>query len=213
VCSIYIYDADGKEVYKRNCLDRIMDVTFVKNGCVFSTLESENGNISTHLISVSFDSEQDNWTSEPSDIMCLNTFADSDGNIYVVGDTYCEIYDKKGNVISTYTYMSTLVDYDFSDDKLILLLNDENRHRMKTIMFENPSKTPYEEYFSNNVKQVRIYSGNAYIMSTDDINEYKFDGTKVSNIDIDDAYTDFLRIGNYVFLIGYNQINRADFKD
>jgi hypothetical protein len=50
-------------------------------------------------------------------------------------------------------------------------------------------------------------------MSTDDINEYKFDGTKVSNIDIDDAYTDFLRIGNYVFLIGYNQINRADFKD
>ena len=50
-------------------------------------------------------------------------------------------------------------------------------------------------------------------MSSDGIDEYKTDGTKISSASLDDAYNDFIRIDNYAFLIRYDRIERIDFKD
>ena len=116
-------------------------------------------------------------------------------------------------MVQTYTYQAELADYSYSDGNLALLLNDESRHKIKLVVFSDPEKSPYENYFQNNIKSVYASGSGIYIMSSDGIDEYKTDGTKISSASLDDAYNDFIRIDNYAFLIGYDRIERIDFKD
>ena len=214
-CKLYVFDPDGNNIYERDCLERIMDVNFKSDnsGCYMSTLESSDGDIKTSIICADFRSVDDQWQTEPADSLNLNIFSDSKDNIYMVCDTFCNIYNKSGALVQTYTYQAELADYSYSDGNLALLLNDESRHKIKLVVFSDPEKSPYENYFQNNIKSVYASGSGIYIMSSDGIDEYKTDGTKISSASLDDAYNDFIRIDNYAFLIGYDRIERIDFKD
>ena len=67
VCRLIVFDKSGKEIYSRNCVERVIDLAFNSsgNGCILSTSDALNGELITELISVSFDSKEDKWKSEP----------------------------------------------------------------------------------------------------------------------------------------------------
>ena len=49
-CRLSVFDAAGKLIYTRECVERLTDVSFVgstDNGCIFSTIGAENGEIVT----------------------------------------------------------------------------------------------------------------------------------------------------------------------
>lgn len=214
-CKLYIFDPDGNTIYERECLERIMDISFTSNndGCFISTLESSDGEIKTKIICANFNSVDDKWQTDYADSLNMNIFSDENDNIYMVGDTFCNIYNSEGSLVQTYTYQSDLMDYSYSNNCLALLLNDESRHKIKLVVFSSPTELPYESYFQNNIKSVYVSGNGIYVMSSVGIDEYKSDGTKISSVELDDAYNDFIRIDDYAFLVGYDQIDRIDFKD
>jgi hypothetical protein len=60
---------------------------------------------------------------------------------------------------------------------------------------------------------VRVYDGDAYVMSSGDVTSYDFSGTAVATVDLEGSYTAFIKQDAYLFLLGYNQIDRVDFKE
>ena len=49
-------------------------------------------------------------------------------------------------------------------------------------------------------------------MSRGNITSYDFSGTALATVNLDGAYTSFLKQDGYLFLLGYDQIDRVDFK-
>ena len=50
-------------------------------------------------------------------------------------------------------------------------------------------------------------------MSRGNITSYDFSGTALATVNLDGAYTSFLKQDGYLFLLGYDQIDRVDFKE
>jgi hypothetical protein len=49
-------------------------------------------------------------------------------------------------------------------------------------------------------------------MTTEGISEYDIDGKVTAEVKLEDMYSDFLKIDRHIFLLGYGQIDRIDFK-
>jgi len=58
-----------------------------------------------------------------------------------------------------------------------------------------------------------VTDGDAIVMSDDNITSYSFSGTAIATVALDGSYDSFLKQDGYVLLLGYNQIDRVDFKE
>ncbi|MFR4477010.1 MAG: hypothetical protein ACLT3Y_07255 [Ruminococcus callidus] len=58
-----------------------------------------------------------------------------------------------------------------------------------------------------------VFDGDAIVMSRGNITSYDFSGTALATVNLDGAYTSFLKQDGYLFLLGYDQIDRVDFKE
>ena len=53
----------------------------------------------------------------------------------------------------------------------------------------------------------------AYIMTSKNIMAYDFEGQLRSTVEISDACSSFRRSDNYIFLLGYDKIDRIDYNN
>jgi hypothetical protein len=65
--------------------------------------------------------------------------------------------------------------------------------------------------FDEPLKYVTISDGLAYVMTSTGICAYDFTGALRSTAEISDAYDEFRRSDDYIFLMGYNRIDRIDY--
>jgi hypothetical protein len=211
---VTVYDTEGKLIYTRNCVDKIFDFVFNEKGtgAVITFIKTSSGTLAYSMISVAFDSEINKWENKTKEAMPIETFEDTEGNIYAVTDKSCDIYSPEGGDIQSYAYNSKLVEYDFLGERLALLLSDEARRTMKVVVFSGASDPPLELEFGNNLKTVKLYEDGIFLMTTEGISEYDIDGKVTAEVKLEDMYSDFLKIDRHIFLLGYGQIDRIDFK-
>ncbi|MGN0613003.1 MAG: DUF5711 family protein, partial [Porcipelethomonas sp.] len=213
-CKLTVFDDSGEEVYSRNCVERVLDISFNAEGtgCILSTSDASEGEIVSRIISVSFDSKEDNWTSDPINTLCLKTYYDSSG-IFVIGSTRCAYYSDTGKPEMTYDYPSTLVDWDYCEEGAALLFEDETKRQSSFTTISSTSKTPNEKKFSNSgVKCIRFADRNVLVLSKDGINRYGFKGTEETNLTPENSYERFIVIDDYIFLMGYDRIDRIEYQ-
>ena len=58
---------------------------------------------------------------------------------------------------------------------------------------------------------VIVYDGLAYVMCKQEIRAYDFSGKLRSTATVSDSYSGFVRSDEYIFLKGYNKIDRIDY--
>ena len=152
--------------------------------------------------SVRFDEKDVQWESEPLSTMGLELSYSESGMLCVVGDTMCAYYDDSGNLSSSYTYMGDLVAYDVAYGSAAVILKDENQR-----------EAPSEVRISDTSKKVLLSQDDAYVMNADSITSYAFSGKSIATVKLDVSYRTFVKQDGYIFLMGYDQINRVDFKE
>ncbi len=215
VCKLTVFDEDGVEIYSRNCVERVIDMCFSSdgNGCILATTDAANGELVSKLVSVSFDSKNDKWTSEPFNTLCLKTYYDKNG-IFVIGETKCAYYNDKGKQEMSYDYPSTLVDWDYSNLGAALLFENEVKRRSYFTTINSEKKTPNEKSFpSSGVKCIRFKDKNVLVMNKENINKYGFDGSEETTIGSENSSEKFIIIDNYIFLLGYDRIDRIKYQE
>ncbi len=211
-CSLLIFDPSGKQIYSRDCVERIVDVSILEESCIFATVGAENGELVTQLQHIRFDENDAQWTTTPLPTLCMRVHALSDGGAFVIGDTKCAYYSSTGALLSSYDYTGALTDYAFENDNTAILLKNEERRQSTLLLFSDPGSAPLAVPFDSIQKSVTIDDDKAYLLGTDTINGYGFNGEKLSSIEMTDAYERILKNGKYFYLLGYDKINRIHVK-
>ena len=159
-----------------------------------------------------FYSKKDKWTSDALNTMCLKTYYDRNG-ILVLGDTKCAYYSNKGELLTSYDYPSSLIDWDYRDGKIAMLFENEIKRQNYFTTIDSEKREPNQNEFSNSSANcIRISGGQVLILSKEGIIKYDFNGGGEKNISSESAYEKFILIDNYIFLLGYDRIDRIEYK-
>lgn len=209
-CRLCIYDNSGKLMYTRECVDRLSDVSFYGNGCIFSTIGASEGELETNLQYITFDSDDLQWDTAPLPTLCMDIYALNDGGVFVIGDTKAAYYSSTGALLGSYDYNADLTDYTFSDEKGAVLLKNEQRRQSILLLFSDRSAAPVSISLDSIAKNVVIDGETVYLLDNGQIHSYAFSGEEMSSTPVEDAYDRILKQGRYFYLLGYDTINRME---
>lgn len=214
-CVINIYDNTGKRIYQRNCVERVTDVVFHAdgNGCCFTSMDADGGKIQSTTTSILFDQVDTQWTSLPLETFVVKSGIASDGKLCLIGNTACTYYSASGEVLGTYNYNGTLVQADWEDGRTALVIQDDQKRQTSLILLDQSTSNPKVVSVDDTASCVRVADGDAVVMTQGNITSYDFSGSPVATVELDGAYSSFLKQNGYVFLQGYHQIDRVDFKE
>ena len=212
VCTLTVYDEKGKELYTRNSVERIVDVSFHKKstGCCIVTLDAKEGQIVSKSASMSFTDENELWSSESLPTMCIAAHATADGGMFLFGDTECAYYSNEGVHESGYDYSLDLLEAAFSEDRAAMLFENEERRKTSLVLIGGSKAAPVEITIGNSIKHMNVKDDLVYLMTADSLKAYNYSGEIIAEKELSEAYRSFVMMGDYIFLVGYNKIDRIN---
>ncbi len=210
-----VYDRKGNFVYKRECVERIIDVSFTEDGkgCLLSFINANNGSLVNITEKIHFDKSEPLWISEPAETFCIDSFPLESGGAVLLGEEECAYYDNKGKIVNSMAYGGDFSGGAVEGSCSAVISNDEQRRKYALTLIADESSEPVVINSEEILKDVAIYDGCAYIMTSKNIMAYDFTGQLRSTVEISDAYTSFRRSDDYIFLLGYNKIDRIDYNN
>jgi len=211
-CQLTVYNNKGENIYQRNCVERINDISFTgdSEGCVLSYLGAENGTLVTSVQKIDFSDENELWTSPGINTFGLETYSANSG-AFVLGYSSCAYVDKNGEITSFYEYDGDLAGGDSKGGKSAVIINDDERRKYTMVLFDKEDETPITIEFDDPLEYVTVYDGLAYVMSKESLCAYDFSGNLRSTADVSDSCTQFRRSSDYIFLMSYNRVDRIDY--
>jgi len=214
-CSIVVYDNTGKRIYQRDCTERVIDIAFHDDdeGCYFTMIDAESGVIQSTVHSILFEQVDIQWTGLPLETLVVKSGVTSDNTLCIIGNSACAYYNNGGALLSSYTYTGTLVSASVENGKAALLIADDQQREISLILMNGSANDPTIVSVDTSASYLTVTDGDAIVMSDDNITSYSFSGTAIATVALDGSYDSFLKQDGYVLLLGYNQIDRVDFKE
>ena len=176
-------------------------------------LQVENGVMNSTITSVLFHQVDIQWTSMPLETMSVKSGFSSNDKLCVVGNTACAYYSSTGEMLGTYNYNGTLVSADLENGKAALIIQDDQKRNTSLVLLDQSVSSPKVISIDSSAELVRVFDGDAIVMSPGNITSYAFSGDAIATVKLEGAYTSFLKQDGYLFLLGYDQIDRVDFKE
>lgn len=212
-CEVFVYDSKGKSIYERKCMERVSDISFINEstGCVISYLKAENGSLTTSVQQIDFTESMEKWTSPGLDTAGLDVYGYNEG-AFVVGIDACGYINENGQISSYYRYDGELKGGASVNGKSAVIINNYDRRKYIMVLFTGNSSEPLIIDLGQETVDVIVYGGLAYVMCKEEIRAYDFDGVLRSTATISDSYSGFARSKEYIFLKGYNKIDRIDYE-
>lgn len=213
-CELTIYNEHGEEIYNRGCVDRIEDLCFTNNndGCIVATVDALGGQIVSKVVYLNFTNQDETWTTEPIETLCLDIEITEDNNIFLFGDTKCAYYDMQGNQLGGYSYKNDLISGYSDVGKCAIIFENEERRKTTMLLIGNYDATPIEIVVDNDIKKIYIEDNLIYILRNTALETYNFEGTLLATSEVSDVYKNFIKIGDEIFLISYDSINKIEYQ-
>ena len=208
-----VFDSTGKEIFYYKSYDgRITDVAFTLNGdgCIINMLDARGGQLISTPERFRFTEEKPVWTGAPLDTMTISTVPMYDGTIVAVGDTKCAYYDKLGVNTGCYEYKYDLIGYSCSNELTALLFSNEERRHTRLVLISDITAQP-TELDIDEASHVFVERSCAYILDDKSLTAYSASGEVIDRVELEAEYNNFHRLENYIYLLGYDEINRIDF--
>ncbi|MCR5717758.1 MAG: DUF5711 family protein [Oscillospiraceae bacterium] len=208
-CHLNVFDVSGKLLYSRECVERLADVSFCENGCIFATISASGGDLMTALTYITFDSNDVVWESSPIETLCYELYAMPDGSAYIIGDDMVAYYSSTGALAGSYDYNAEIVDFACGNERVAVILQNEQRRRSTLLLFSDHSAAPQTVSLDIAAKSVILDTETAYLLGAGQVRTYAFSGDLLGTLTVKDAYDRILKYGKYFYLLGYDKINRV----
>ncbi|MGN0665101.1 MAG: DUF5711 family protein [Huintestinicola sp.] len=210
-----IYDSSGECIFTYYSYDmRIINVTFTDSGkgCVLTALYAEGGQLKSRMIRFDFTDKEPKWTSEPVDTLALDVQLTSNGNIIMIGDTKTALFTSEGVLTETYTYKSPLVDFDSTGDvTAIMTSNSEKRSSEVIIMAGENVGSPVVTGTDHSASKLLTVGNRVHVLNDNGLVTYDITGQQIAYADLEDDYDDICMIDKYMYLLGYDSVNRINY--
>lgn len=212
-CMLTVFDMNGNAIYYRGSVDRIIEVCFnnESTGCRITVMDANIGQIVSRAYQVNFTSEDEKWTTNEFETLCVDLYTTSADGLFILGDTKCAYYDKNGTFLKGYSYKNTLISGGFMNDRAAMIFKNAKRRKTSLVLVNGMESAPIEKIIEGNLKYLVAESELAYVMTDNEIIAYDYDGNVVSKASISDIYHSFLKSGNTIFLIGNTRIDKINF--
>ncbi|MCM1314706.1 MAG: DUF5711 family protein [Prevotella sp.] len=212
-CEIIVFDNKGNVIYERKCMEHVSDISFINQsgGCVVSYLMAENGSLTTAVQQIDFSESLENWTSPGLDTAGLDVYGYNDG-AFVLGIDACGYINENGQISSYYRYDGELKGGASVNGLSAVIINNDDRRKYIMVLFSGNSSEPLIIDLGQEAVDVTVYDNLAYVMCKEEIRAYDFNGEIRSKAVISDSYSGFARSKDYIFLKGYNKIDRIDYE-
>ena len=211
-CEVIVYNTEGNVIYDRKSMGKVSDISFNSDssGCMMSYLLAENGEFVTKVQNIDFSKKEEIWNSPMFNTFGLNVFGFSDG-AFVLGMDSCGYIDGNGKITSYYSYDGELAGGDSFNGQSAVIVNNYDRRKYTAVLFSGNGKEPVKIESEQPLTDVEVVDGLAYVMNQTSLKAYDFEGNLHSTVQISDSYNEFVRSEKYIFLKGYNKIDRIDY--
>lgn len=218
---LMVYDGNGKNIFNYRSVSRIIDVTFDSDssGCYITTIGVSGGYMVSRILYYRFDKiDRDEagdpipvWQTEDVQTLALSVRLFGDNDILLLGDTMCAYYDSSGTFINSYQYKRRLVDYSVEGSTAALIFVNEELRTSELVTLDCTENIISNKPLDHEVINVQVSEGTVFLQSAEGIDSYTSAGEPISSVKLDTDYDDFCRMGNYIYLLGYDSINRINF--
>lgn len=210
-----VYDPRGEVIFTYYSYDsRIIDITFTNSGtgCLITALTAEGGQFISRMIRFDFTDTEPKWISEGVEAVALDTAFTNDGNIIMIGDDLAAGFSSEGELLSKYVYSDRPVDFHISDKASAVLTENPDLRKYELIMFiGGDCSQPNVTVLGDTSGKVFVDGKDFYILRSGGIDVYDINGAKIGEITLEDDYDDLCKSGKYVYLLGYDSINRIEY--
>lgn len=219
--ALMVYDSSGKNIFNYRSVSRIIDVTFNadSSGCYITTIGVSDGLMVSKILYYRFDhidrDEMDNpvpvWETGELQTLALSVRLFGENNIIVFGDSICACYDTNGTFVNSYVYKRKLVDYSSDGNIAAMIFANEERRTSELVTINCADGTVSEKTLDRETLNIQVSGDTVYMQTKNGIESRTADGTVISSAELDTDYEGFLRMGKYIYLLGYDEINRIDY--
>lgn len=208
-----IFNDKGDNIFSYFSYDgRITNIAFNKDssGGVISILTADEGQLRSTFVCFDFKKKDPIWTSNSIPTLAMRIRINSNGTISVIGDTLYALFDANGKMLDSYEYDNTVVDYASAGD--VTAVVTENTALRKTELIEfSPGTEPVVTLLEGGANDVYISGDTVYVLSGDTILIFSPDGSAMGRLKLEDQYENICRNGRYIYLLGYDSVNRINF--
>ena len=215
-CKLLVYNLKGQQIYERSCVERLTEFAFLPDdsGCCTASVQAAGGGLQSVIHYCSFTEKEDIWKSDPLDTLAISVYNTSEGNLFVMGDTMCCYLSAEGVMQSSYVYPDSLANGCFAGNTAALLLKDPERRTESLVILNGSADQQTVLPFEKDIKDIAILPESSCVMLQfrKVFEAVRTDGTTAAMIPIVDSYDGFLRIGQRLFMHGYNSIDMQEFE-
>lgn len=211
VCMLTVFDSDGKNIYSRGSVDRIISLCFTDGGkgCCTASIYADSGRMHTKLDHFTFSADSENVSSVPLDTFGVSAYNSNNG-IFVLGDTECGFYNEQCVAMNTEQFGSALSRYAFGDAGCAVVLSNSDTRRESLILWSNPEKEPLMVSTDFVCIDISVYGDCVYMLGTENISVYDFDGTLRAHTELDDSFDEIVPCADGVIIRGYDRVELID---
>ena len=210
---LYIYDDNGNWKYTKKFADEnVMQVCPVGDGdhIIISTISSTRGDVTTNIYRYSTRSTGTyDWKySFTGNSLPVGMYADRDHVITVCDNIIVSLDTGNGNLNGSTDYTGTLRHYSISADCALVQYNDMSSNR--NVLLVTNANGESTSMTTVTAGAAQLYSDSSGIYVLDGAKMKIFDHGLINENDIsvtDDDYISFVKIGNNVYMLGYDTIN------
>ncbi|MCI7768318.1 MAG: DUF5711 family protein [Oscillospiraceae bacterium] len=209
-----IYDPMGNPIFTYFSYDsRIINVTFTDNssGCIVTVLSAEGGQLISRMKRFDFNDTEPMWESDGVATLALDVEFTDDG-IIMIGDTASAGFTGDGVLVSQYVYSDPITDYSTSGQISAVITENTDIRKTRLISFNGADcASPVVISLDEEAKKVSADNSQVYILNDSSIEIYSSDGILCGEILLEDDFDDFCKCAKYIFLLGYDSVNRISY--
>lgn len=208
-----VYDQNGEAIFKWSGSQRIVSVSFNddETGCIISTFSASGGKIVSRLYGFEFDKTQEIFKTADLDCLVLKSGYSENGDMWLLGDTVFYRVSSDGSVLYTYKYQRELEAFDL-DEQIAVLVFDNVVGKGNEIMIFSDTNEPSSFKTDEDIIKLELVEGSTAFLTKNSFVFLNENAKVTSSAEVENEYSDFAIIDEKAYFIGYNRVDKIDFK-
>lgn len=207
---IYVYDGSGNWKYTRKLADEnVMQVCFPDSEhIIVSTISVDNGEIVTAYYCFSIrGGENYEWTySFKGNSLPCGLYANSERMISVCDNRAIMLNTSDGTLAAEYVFDGSLRNFEISAEKTAIYYNDVSSNKNIVAVLDGNLEPSSSYGVTSAVQQLVIDGGALYVLDGTRLKIYGETAEEQKVITLSEDYSDFIKIGDSVYLLGYDAV-------
>jgi hypothetical protein len=227
-----VFDVNGQNIFNYKSITRITDVTFDRNstGCYITLLDSAGGDLVSQVVYYNFTEtgKDQNGTAIPqykSDVFKtlalsltpLSASAETETEtppMLLVGDRVLAVLSPELKTVKEQPLtgnLGNLKSYSVREKAAVFLFESETRGGSELLFMDSFYSFKQVQIPADVTDVAAVSDTDGVLLLTDtDITGYSSSGVKISDIKLNDSFEHIFTDGKYIYLQGFNEINRID---